>query len=78
MHTPRTVGRGHDLDSEDRAELASELLASLDDGGIDDGVGEAWAEVIERRVQEVKGGHVELIDADEAMRRARERLHTGQ
>ena len=58
------------LPGEDRAELAHELLASLD-GPPDVAAETAWAATIEHRVAEVDAGAVELVDGDELMRRAR-------
>ncbi len=61
------------LPVEDRAELAHELLASLD-GPPDADVENAWAAAIERRVAEVDAGTIELVDGDDVMLRVRERL----
>jgi putative addiction module component (TIGR02574 family) len=66
------------LEREDRARLASDLIASLDGDG-DIGVEAAWAAEIERRVQEVESGSVKLVpwseveaQAAEAIRKVRE------
>lgn len=61
------------LPVEDRAELAHELLASLD-GPPDADAETAWAAMIERRVAEVDAGTIELVDGDDVMLRVRERL----
>lgn len=47
-----------------RAQFASEILASLDDGQSDADAGERWGAEIERRVDDVLNGTAELIDAD--------------
>jgi putative addiction module component (TIGR02574 family) len=61
------------LPVEDRAELAAELLASLD-GPPDDGVEEAWNAEIERRVGEVDSGAVKLDEWSDVRARLEHRL----
>lgn len=61
------------LSRQERARLAHELLASLD-GRVDDDVDEAWARAVERRVEEVRDGSVELVDGDDVHRAIRARL----
>ena len=56
------------LDLKTRAELAAELLASLD-GPADPGAEAAWAEEIERRVAAIEAGTVELEPWDAVKRR---------
>jgi putative addiction module component (TIGR02574 family) len=51
------------LSAEERQELADELYESLDDTR-DPEWERAWAAEIERRVQDVADGRVELLDAD--------------
>jgi putative addiction module component (TIGR02574 family) len=49
------------LPSEDRARIAAELIASLD--GIPDvGVDAAWDAEVERRIEQVDQGKVQLLD----------------
>jgi putative addiction module component (TIGR02574 family) len=56
------------LDPEARAEIAAELLASLD--GPDDPDAEvAWAAEIERRVAEIEAGTAKLEDWEDVKRR---------
>ncbi len=62
-----------ELPERERAELARELLHSLDDAADDDGSVQ-WAEVIERRGREVLEGTAELVDGNEAVARVRARL----
>jgi len=57
----------------ERADLAATLLDSLDEQE-DEGVEEAWAREIERRIQEVESGAVKMIPWSEARRRLRARL----
>ena len=61
------------LSAEERAELGAHLLESLDDSAPSDpGHDAAWAEVIDRRLQEALDGRVKLVDAKVATARARE------
>ena len=53
------------LGIEDRARLAEELLASLDDVTVDSEVDAAWEGEIHNRVEQIKTGSVRLISADE-------------
>ena len=52
------------LSLEDRARLAEELLASLDEASEPDAEG-AWEKEIGRRVDEIRSGRAKLIPADE-------------
>ena len=65
------------LPPEERADLAATLLDSLDEQE-DEGVEQAWAEEIERRIKEVESGHVQMIPWSEARRRLRARLDAGR
>ena len=53
------------LGVKDRARLAEELLASLDDATVDSEVDAAWEGEIHNRVEQIKAGSVRLIPADE-------------
>jgi putative addiction module component (TIGR02574 family) len=55
-----------------RALLAEDLLASLDSSQAE--IDEAWRIEIERRVQEIKEGKVELLDGDKVMSELRAQL----
>jgi len=59
-----------ELPPEDRAELAGLLLESID-GPADEGVEEAWAAEIERRMADFRAGKVKTIPWSEV----RARLH---
>jgi putative addiction module component (TIGR02574 family) len=65
------------LPPEERADLAATLIDSLDDRE-DEGVEQAWAEEIERRIKEVESGQVKMIPWSEARRRLRARLDAGR
>ena len=54
------------LSPNERAEVAEQLIASLDEAP-DAGVEQAWQEEVQRRLQQVERGEVELIDSDTVM-----------
>ena len=56
--------RARALSPEDRARLADELLASLDEQADPDAEA-VWEKEIGRRVEEIKSGKAKLIPADE-------------
>ena len=56
------------LPSDERADVAATLLDSLDEPENDE-VERAWAEEIQRRIQEVESGAVKTIPWSEARRR---------
>lgn len=56
------------LTSEERAQLADRLIASLFE---DAEAEEVWAAEVERRVEEIESGRAKLIPASEAIARAR-------
>ena len=56
------------LDDDARAELAAELLASLD-GPVDPDAGQAWDAEIERRITAIEAGQIALEPWDEVRRR---------
>lgn len=61
------------LPEDERAELMHDVIASLD-GPADDGVEEAWAEEIARRIEEIRAGSVQMVDAAEVMERIAARV----
>lgn len=60
------------LTANERAEVAEQLLASLDEVP-DNDVDQAWQEEIQRRLQQVERGEVELIDSDTVMAELRKK-----
>jgi putative addiction module component (TIGR02574 family) len=56
------------LDADARAELAAEILASLD-GPSDPDAEEAWAAEIERRIAAIESGRAQLEPWDDVKRR---------
>lgn len=65
--------RAAQLSENERAELALELIESLD-GETDVGVEEAWRLEIDRRSAEIDRGDVQLIPGDEVFARLRRQL----
>ena len=61
------------LSDPERAELAHELVKSLD-GPVDADAAEAWEKEILRRLAEVDAGTATLIDREELRRRMRARM----
>ena len=54
------------LSDEDRATLAARLLESLDRSKADDGVEEAWAAEVRRRIADYRAGRAKTIPWSEA------------
>ena len=61
------------LSMPERAELAHDLLESLD-APADEGVESAWDEEIIRRIAQVDAGQAKLLSRDEFRRRLQDRL----
>lgn len=59
------------LPPEERVRLADHLLASVSG---DQGIEEAWALEVERRIAEVEAGRVSLVPVSDAILRARQAL----
>ena len=62
------------LSKEDRAELARQLIVSLESGQSDADSDELWKAEIERRLAEVDRGEVKLIEWHDSVQRIREML----
>ena len=62
------------LPESERAEIAASLILSLDTD-TDDGVDEAWAAEVQRRIESIDKGEVTLIPWDDLMREMRARQH---
>ena len=58
------------LSAQERGLLIDRLVESLDDAPVEEGVEEAWADEIKRRVDDVRSGRVETVPGE----RLRERL----
>jgi putative addiction module component (TIGR02574 family) len=57
------------LPAETRAAIANTLLDSLDEAPADEGVEAAWSDEIQRRIEEIDSGKVQLIPYEEVRRR---------
>jgi putative addiction module component (TIGR02574 family) len=62
-----------ELSESDRAELAHDLVASLD-GPPDDGANAEWDAEISRRLGEIEAGTANLVDRSEFSKRMRKRM----
>lgn len=58
------------LPMQERAALASRLLASLDEH-VDAGVDAAWSEEVARRLKDIDEGKVKMVPGEEVMQRMR-------
>jgi putative addiction module component (TIGR02574 family) len=65
------------LSTQDRGLLIDRLIESLDEGPAEEGVEQAWAEEIKRRVDDVRSGKVKTIPEEEVRRRLAARLLNG-
>lgn len=61
------------LSEADRAELAHELVVSLD-GGVDSNIDEAWDAEVVRRLAEIDSGSAPLVDRETLRQRMRTRI----
>jgi len=61
------------LPERERAELARDLVASLD-GPADADVAGAWDIELCRRISEIESGKAQLLDIDEVLEKARQQL----
>jgi putative addiction module component (TIGR02574 family) len=66
------------LSTHERGLLIDRLIESLDEGPLEAGANEAWAEEIKRRVDDVRSGRVEMIPGEEVRRRLGRRLLNGR
>ena len=66
------------LSTQDRGLIMDRLIESLDNEPAKEGVEEAWSEEIERRVEEIQSGRVEMIPGEEVHRRLLARLSNGK
>jgi putative addiction module component (TIGR02574 family) len=60
------------LSVKERGLLIDRLVESLDDGPAEEGVEEAWADEIKRRVDDVRSGRVETIPSEQVFRELEE------
>jgi putative addiction module component (TIGR02574 family) len=65
------------LSNQDRGLLIGQLIESLDEGPAEEGVEEAWAKEIKRRLDDIRSGKVKMIPGEEVRRRLAARLLNG-
>jgi putative addiction module component (TIGR02574 family) len=65
------------LSAQDRGLLIDRLIESLDEGPAEEGVEEAWAEEIKRRVDDIRSGKAKMIPGEQVRRRLAARLLNG-
>ncbi len=56
------------LSTQERGLLIDQLIESLDEGPVQDGVQEAWSEEIKRRVDDIRSGKVKMIPGEQVLR----------
>jgi putative addiction module component (TIGR02574 family) len=56
------------LSTQERGLLIDHLIESLDEGPPEEGVEEAWADEIKRRVDEIRSGKVKMIPGERVLR----------
>ncbi len=64
----------HELPAEDRARIAKEAVRSLGEDVAEEGVEEAWRAEIEKRIEDVVQGRVELLDGPKVFEELRAEL----
>ncbi|MFZ0299972.1 MAG: addiction module protein [Candidatus Sulfotelmatobacter sp.] len=62
------------LSTQERGLLIDRLIETLDDEPAEEGVEEAWAKEIERRMDDIRSGRVETIPAEQVRDRLKARL----
>ena len=62
------------LDADQRAIVANAIFDSFDEDQVDNDVDDEWVAVATQRLEEMRSGAVELIDADEHYSRLRASL----
>jgi putative addiction module component (TIGR02574 family) len=77
MSSAELMHKAMELSAGDRAELARQLIRSLEPEAPDVDADDAWEAEIERRLQAVDRGDAKLIDWRESVSRARHSLRKG-
>jgi putative addiction module component (TIGR02574 family) len=66
------------LSTQDRGLLIDRLIESLDEGPAEEGVEEAWAKEIQRRVDDIRSGKTQPIPHEQVRRLLAARLRNGR
>jgi putative addiction module component (TIGR02574 family) len=64
-----------ELSSYERGLRIDRLVESLDDPPPDEGIDEAWADEIKRRVDEIRSGKVKMIPGEQVLREMARKIH---
>lgn len=56
------------LSAQERGLLIDRLIESLDEAPAEEGVEEAWAEEIKRRVDDIRSGRLQMISGEQVLR----------
>ncbi len=66
------------LSAQERGLLIDRLIETLDNEPAEEGVEEAWAKEIERRMDDIRSGRVETIPGEQVRERLKARLRNGR
>jgi putative addiction module component (TIGR02574 family) len=62
------LDRAMALSAQERGLLIDRLIESLDEAPAEEGVEEAWAEEIKRRVDDIRSGRLQMISGEQVLR----------
>ncbi|MFY9661343.1 MAG: addiction module protein [Terriglobales bacterium] len=62
------LGKALALSTQERGLLIDQLIESLDEGPVEEGIEEAWGEEIKRRVDDIRSGKVKMIPGEQVLR----------
>jgi putative addiction module component (TIGR02574 family) len=62
------------LSTQERGLLIDQLIESLDEEPVEEGVEEAWDEEIRSRVDDIRSGKVKMIPGEQVLREPRSRV----
>ena len=75
---PELLEKALALSAQERGLLIDRLIETLDDEPADEGVEEAWAKEVERRMADIRSGRVETIPGEQVQGRLKARLRNGR
>jgi putative addiction module component (TIGR02574 family) len=75
---PELLEKALALSAQERGLLIDRLIETLDDEPADEGVEEAWAKEVERRMGDIRSGRVETIPGEQVRERLKARLRNGR
>ena len=62
------LGKALALSTQERGLLIDQLIESLDEGPVEEGIEEAWGEEIKRRVDDIRSGKDKMIPGEQVLR----------